>query len=74
MATDRITLEPGKRSGQPCLRGLQITVWDALSWLASDQSEEQILEDHPALERDDFNAVHDFATRLGRGVESPVRT
>jgi hypothetical protein len=40
---ERITIEPGKRSGQPCIRGLRITVWDVLGWLATGKSEEQIL-------------------------------
>jgi predicted nuclease of predicted toxin-antitoxin system len=43
----RITLEPGKRGGQPCVRGLRITVYDVLGWLASGMSEDQILGDIP---------------------------
>ena len=58
----RITVEQGKRSGQPCIRGLRITVWDVLSWLAAGMTEEQILADYPELERDDFRAVYDFAS------------
>lgn len=46
----RITIEPGKRSGQPCIRGLRITVWDVLGWLAAGMKQEQILEDYPELE------------------------
>ncbi len=68
MATDRITIEPGKRSGQPCIRGLRVTVWDVLDWLASGRSEDEILADYPELERDDFKAVYEFAARLGRRV------
>jgi uncharacterized protein (DUF433 family) len=64
----RITIEPGKRSGQPCIRGLRITVWDVLGWLASGVKEEQILEDYPELEPDDFLAVFDFAVKMGRRV------
>jgi len=64
----RITVEQGKRSGQPCIRGLRITVWDVLSWLAAGMTEEQILADYPELERDDFRAVYDFASRLGKRV------
>ena len=60
----RITVEPGKRSGQPCIRRLRITVWDVLGWLAAGMTEEQILADYPELERDDFRAVYDFASRL----------
>jgi len=65
---NRITVEPGKRSGQPCIRGLRITVWDVLSWLAAGMSEDEILGDYPELEKDDFRAVYDFAARMGRRV------
>jgi uncharacterized protein (DUF433 family) len=54
MDEQRITIEPGKRSGQPCIRGLRITVWDVLGWLAAGMSEEQILGDYPELEKEDF--------------------
>lgn len=68
MVSDRITIEPGKRSGQPCIRGLRITVWDVLGWLAAGAREEQILADYPDLEADDFPAVFEYATRVGRRV------
>lgn len=64
----RIAIEPGKRSGQPCIRGLRITVWDVLGWLAAGMSEEQILGDYPELEREDLRAVYDYAARVGRRV------
>ena len=63
MDDNRITIEPGKRSGQPCIRGLRITVWDVLGWLAAGRSEEQIISDYPALERDDFRAVYEYAAQ-----------
>ena len=66
--SDRITIEPGKRSGQPCIRGLRITVWDVLDWLAAGQNEDQILADYPELEPADFRAVFDYAARVGRRV------
>lgn len=66
--TERITLEPGKRSGQPCIRGLRITVWDVLSWLAAGMSEREILDHYPELEAQDFTAVYEFAARMGRRV------
>ena len=66
--TSRITLEPGKRSGQPRVRGLRITVWDVLIWLAAGMTEQQILDDYPELEADDFRAVYEFAARMGRRV------
>jgi uncharacterized protein (DUF433 family) len=64
----RITIEPGKRSGQPCIRGLRITVWDVLGWLAAGVKQEQILEDYPELEPEDFLAAFDFAVKMGRRV------
>jgi uncharacterized protein (DUF433 family) len=68
MDENRITVEPGKRSGQPCIRGLRITVWDVLGWLAAGMSEEQIITDYPELEKDDFRAVFEYAARVGRRV------
>ncbi len=65
---DRILIEPGKRSGQPCIRGLRITVWDVLNWLAAGMSEQEILEDYPDLEREDFRAVYEYAARFGQRV------
>lgn len=62
----RITIEPGKRSGQPCIRGLRITVWDVLGWLGAGMSEDEILADYPELESADFRAIYDFAARVGR--------
>ena len=64
----RITVEPGKRSGQPCIRGLRITVWDVLNWLAGGMTEREILDEYPELEADDFRAVYDYAARMGRRV------
>ena len=61
MNHNRITIELGKRSGQPCIRGLRITVWDVLGWLAAGMTEQQILTDYPELEREDFPAVYDYA-------------
>jgi uncharacterized protein (DUF433 family) len=66
--SSRITIEPGKRSGQPCVRGLRITVWDVLTWLAGGMTEQQILDDYPELQPDDFPAVYEFAARMGRRV------
>ncbi len=66
MDQNRITIEPGKRSGQPCIRGLRITVWDVLGWLGAGSSESQILTDYPELEPGDFRAVYSFAASIGR--------
>lgn len=56
-----ITLEPGKRGGKPCIRGLRITVYDVLEYLASGMSEDEILEDFPDLTRQDIRACLAFA-------------
>jgi uncharacterized protein (DUF433 family) len=56
-----ITIEPGKRSGKPCVRGLRITVSDVLEYLASGMSVEQILSDFPDLTADDIRACLAFA-------------
>lgn len=68
MTESRITVEAGKRSGQPCIRGLRITVWDVLGWLAAGMSQDDILADYPELEKADFQAVFDYASRVGRRV------
>ena len=62
----RITIVPGQRSGQPCIRGLRITVWDVLDMLASGMSEDEILADYPYLEKADFPAVYGYASQSGR--------
>jgi uncharacterized protein (DUF433 family) len=64
-STSRITIEPGKRGGKPCVRGLRITVWDVLGWLGAGMTEEQILFEHPDLEKADFPAVYQFAADAG---------
>jgi len=61
---ERITIEPGKRSGKPCIRGLRITVYDILEYLASGMSMEEILDDFPELDRDDILAALGFAKIL----------
>src|ERR1022692_2939406 len=62
----RITIEPDKRGGKPCIRGLRITVWDVLGWLGAGMTEEQILDEHPDIEKADFPAVYQFAAEAGR--------
>ena len=56
-----ITLEPGKRSGKPSIRGMRITVEDILRWLASEMSFEDILSDFPELTKEDIVAALEFA-------------
>jgi uncharacterized protein (DUF433 family) len=58
---ERITIEPSKRSGKPCIRGLRITVADVLEYLASGMTEDEILQDFPDLEREDIRAALSFA-------------
>jgi uncharacterized protein (DUF433 family) len=56
-----ITIEPGKRSGKPCIRGMRITVQDVLEYLASGMTEDDILRDFPDLTLDDIKACLAFA-------------
>ena len=56
-----ITVEPGKCSGKPCIRGMRITVYDVLSYLASGMTPQQILEDFPYLTEEDIRACLAYA-------------
>lgn len=56
-----ITLEPDKRSGKPCIRGMRITVYDVLSYLAAGMTMEQVLDDFPYLTREDILACLSYA-------------
>lgn len=67
---DRITLEPGKRGGKPCIRGLRITVYDVLEYLAAGMTEAEILADFPDLERADIRAALAFAAERERRLVS----
>ena len=58
---DYITIEPDKRGGKPCIRGMRITVYDVLDYLASDMTEEEILADFPDLTHEDIHACLAFA-------------
>lgn len=58
---NRITLEPGKRGGRPCIRGLRIMVYDVLSMLSTNMTQQEILEDFPELELEDILAALAFA-------------
>ena len=58
---DRISIEPGKRGGKPCIRGLRITVYDILEYLASGMTEAEILKDFPDLTSGDIRACLAFA-------------
>jgi uncharacterized protein (DUF433 family) len=64
-----ITIEPGKRSGKPCIRGLRITVYDVLSYMAAGMSHEEILVDFPDLTETDIRACLAFAADSERRFE-----
>ena len=66
----RITVDPGKPSGKPCIRGLRITVYDVLDYLAGGMTEDEILADFPDLERDDIRAALAFAADRERRLVS----
>jgi len=63
-----ITVEPGKHGGRPCIRGLRLTVYDVLGWLASGITEPEILADHPDLTSDDIRACLAYAAERERRV------
>ena len=65
-----ITIEPWKRGGKPCIRGLRITVYDVLEYLASGMSEAEILRDFPDLTPDDIRACLAFAADRERKLVS----
>jgi uncharacterized protein (DUF433 family) len=67
---DRITIEPGKRSGKPCIRKMRITVYDVLDYLASGMSEQEVLDDFPELEKEDIRACLAFAADRERRLMS----
>jgi uncharacterized protein (DUF433 family) len=67
-----ITVEPGKRSGKPCIRGLRITVYDVLEYLAAGMTEEEILADFSELTREDIKACLAFAADRERKLFPPA--
>ena len=67
-----ITLEPDKRGGKPCIRGLRITVYDVLDYLASGMTEQEILRDFPELTSDDIKACLAFAADRERKLTSAL--
>lgn len=60
---DRITFEAGKRGGQPCIRGLRITVYDVLQMLASGMTHQEIIEDFSELDEQDIMACLSYAAQ-----------
>ena len=65
---DRITIEPGKRGGRPCIRGLRITVYDVLAMLAEGMPEAEIVDDFPELEPADIRACLAYAANREQSV------
>jgi uncharacterized protein (DUF433 family) len=65
-----ITLEPDKRGGKPCIRGLRITVYDVLSYLASGMTYDEVLADFPDLTREDILACLAFAADSDRNFHA----
>jgi uncharacterized protein (DUF433 family) len=79
--TRLITVEPGKRGGQPCIRGMRITVRDVLEYLAGGMTIEEVLGDFPELTDDDIRACLTYAASQlprpaawGRGGQAPLST
>jgi len=68
-ASQLITMEPGKRNGQPCIRGLRITVQDILEYVASGMSESEILTDFPDLTAEDIRACRAYAVDRERRLQ-----
>jgi uncharacterized protein (DUF433 family) len=64
-----ITIEPGKRGGKPCIRGMRITVYDVLSYLAAGMTHEQIRADFPELREDDIRACLSYAADRERQTQ-----
>ena len=67
--SDVITIEPGKRNGKPCVRGLRITVDDVLEYLASGMTHAELLRDFPYLTENDIRACLAFAADRERKLE-----
>jgi uncharacterized protein (DUF433 family) len=63
-----ITIEPGKRSGQPCIRGTRMTVTDVLEYLAAGETEETLLDEFPDLTREDIRACLAYAADRERKI------
>ncbi len=59
--SDRISIQPGKRGGRPVIRGLRITVYDVLGWLADGLTTDEIIADFPELEPSDIQACLAYA-------------
>ncbi|MDC9728843.1 MAG: DUF433 domain-containing protein [Methyloprofundus sp.] len=65
---EHITIEASKRGGKPCIRGMRISVYDVLSWLADGMTETEIIEDYPELNHDDISACLSFAANREHNI------
>jgi len=70
---DVITIEPGKRGGRPCVRGLRIAVSDVLGWLAAGMTHAEILGEYPELNEDDIRACLAYAADRERRVMTAAK-
>ena len=66
-----ITIEPGKRGGKPCIRGMRVTVYDVFGYLASGMTYEEVLYDFPYLTKEDILACLAYAAERERHTLSP---
>jgi uncharacterized protein (DUF433 family) len=71
---DYITIDPNKRGGKPCIRGLRIIVYEVLEYLASDMTEEEIFDDFPDFTREDLKACIAFAADRKRRLATVPAT
>ena len=69
---DIITIEPVKRSGKPCIRRMQITVYDVMGWLAAGMSVAKIIDDFPELTESDIWASLEFTADRDHRLVAPV--
>ncbi len=65
----RITIQPGKRGGKPCIRNMRITVYDVLGWMASGMTRKEILEEYPELSMEDIQACLEYAATRERSLK-----
>lgn len=70
---DIITIEPGKRGGRPCIRGMRIAVSDILGWLAAGMSHQEIIADYPELTEQDIRAALAYAADRERRVVTAAK-
>ena len=68
-----ITIEPGKRGGKPCIRGMRITVYDVLDYLASGMTHDKVLEEFPYLTKEDILACLSYAADRERSTLTAER-